>query len=910
MEEKKEEQKGEVALASPAKAKAPAEEKKDPDELSPEDKLLLEGLELAVTRSADSDPALVGAALEHLRKEIQSATTSMTSVPKPLKFLRPHYGPLKDTYAAMTDSPLRKELADILSVLAMTMAPDERESLRFKLNGNPSDLGSWGHEYVRSLTGEIGQEYNSRSIQTAEAGVDDANEDLLALVKVILPFHLTHKSEAEAVDLLVEVQQLPLLLAEGVASIDESNYQRICLYLLRTADFMADPEDLHEILVTAFDIYTQRGAPSDALRVALKMGDTERVAAAMRACDEETTKQQMAFILARHRASYVDEEDDELNNLIGNSKLSECFLHLARDVDVMEPKTPEDIYKSHLADTAAFVRRRDAAKQVDSASTNLASTFVNAFVNAGFGTDKLMSDEETQWVFKNKEHGMTSAVASLGLINLWDVDEGLNKIDKFAYYKEDFVKAGAVLAFGIVTSGVRHESDPTLALLPEHLESGAPIVKCAALEAFGIAYAGSARDDVAEYLLPVVANTDKADMPQVGLAALSLGHIFVGTCNEAVGSCLVERLMESSDEELSHPMARFLCLGLALLFFGRMERADGMIEAVKTVEHKMGRFAAVTIEGCAYAGTGNVLKIQELLGLCAEHLTENAEHQATAVLGIALVALGEDVGSEMALRSMNHLLHYCEAPIKRAVPLALALLNISNPDFSIVDQMSRLSHDSDNETAQAAIIGLGLLGAGTNNSRVAGLLRQLAEHSRDRNHTFVVRIAQGLLHMGKGLIGLSPFHSDRLLMSGVGMAGIMTVLHACLDMNNTILDKVHYMLYYLTGSMNPRMLLTVAEGSLEPLPATVRVGQAVEVVGQAGKPKSISGFQTHTTPVPLAATERAELAGDEFLVTGSNLEGIVSILAGSRWLVSSVSRCLTRLNSSVRVCPACPLRLS
>lgn len=44
---------------------------------------------------------------------------------------------------------------------------------------------------------------------------------------------------------------------------------------------------------------------------------------------------------------------------------------------------------------------------------------------------------------------------------------------------------------------------------------------------------------------------------------------------------------------------------------------------------------------------------------------------------------------------------------------------------------------------------------------------------------------------------------------------------------------------------------------------TVRVGQAVDVVAQAGKPKTITGFQTHTTPVLLAYGERAELANEE-----------------------------------------------
>ena len=47
--------------------------------------------------------------------------------------------------------------------------------------------------------------------------------------------------------------------------------------------------------------------------------------------------------------------------------------------------------------------------------------------------------------------------------------------------------------------------------------------------------------------------------------------------------------------------------------------------------------------------------------------------------------------------------------------------------------------------------------------------------------------------------------------------------------------------------------------NLKPLPVNVRVGQAVETVGQAGKPKTITGFQTHTTPVLLGVRDRAEV---------------------------------------------------
>ena len=101
--------------------------------------------------------------------------------------------------------------------------------------------------------------------------------------------------------------------------------------------------------------------------------------------------------------------------------------------------------------------------------------------------------------------------------------------------------------------------------------------------------------------------------------------------------------------------------------------------------------------------------------------------------------------------------------------------------------------------------------------------------------------------------------------------------------------------------MQPRMLVTFDE-ELRPLPVSVRVGQvrgsqswgwcalaslrvpeiylahlsqAVDVVGQAGKPKTITGFQTHTTPVLLAHGERAELATEEHVPVTPILEGFV-----------------------------------
>ena len=86
-----------------------------------------------------------------------------------------------------------------------------------------------------------------------------------------------------------------------------------------------------------------------------------------------------------------------------------------------------------------------------------------------------MTPDGNTWLYKNKEHGMLAAAASLGMIMMWNIEEGLTIIDKFLYSNEEYVRAGACLAIGIVSSSIRHESDPPIALLPEHVESLLPL---------------------------------------------------------------------------------------------------------------------------------------------------------------------------------------------------------------------------------------------------------------------------------------------------------------------------------------------------------------------------------------------------------------------------------------------------
>lgn len=132
-----------------------------------------------------------------------------------------------------------------------------------------------------------------------------------------------------------------------------------------------------------------------------------------------------------------------------------------------------------------------------------------------------------------------------------------------------------------------------------------------------------------------------------------------------------------------------------------------------------------------------------MLKIVSEHLDEkDSSHQVPAVLACSLIAMGEDIGSEMIMRSFDHILQYGETNVKRITPLAMALLSIGNPKITLCDILIKLAHESDPELAQSAIFALGLVGAGTNNSRLAGNLRQLAAYYyKDPQQLFITRIA-------------------------------------------------------------------------------------------------------------------------------------------------------------------------
>ena len=79
------------------------------------------------------------------------------------------------------------------------------------------------------MSTEIGQEYLFRTENTENTKNELGTDDLMNLALEIVPFFLKHNAEADAVDLLLELEvidQLPRF-------VDKDTYARVCLYMVR-----------------------------------------------------------------------------------------------------------------------------------------------------------------------------------------------------------------------------------------------------------------------------------------------------------------------------------------------------------------------------------------------------------------------------------------------------------------------------------------------------------------------------------------------------------------------------------------------------------------------------------------------------------------------------------------------------
>ncbi|XP_028086019.1 26S proteasome non-ATPase regulatory subunit 2 homolog A-like isoform X4 [Camellia sinensis] len=142
----------------------------------------------------------------------------------------------------------------------------------------------------------------------------------------------------------------------------------------------------------------------------------------------------------------------------------------------------------------------------------------------------------------------------------------------------------------------------------------------------------------------------KMPLDVIVFTAISLGLVYVGSCDEDISQTIISALKHQNLSKLGQPLTCLLPLGLDLLYLGKQKSVEGTAEISKTLNTKIRTHCDMILFSCAYAGIGDVLKVQYLLGQCAQHLKRGETHQGPTVLRIAMVAMAEELGLEMVIR--------------------------------------------------------------------------------------------------------------------------------------------------------------------------------------------------------------------------------------------------------------------
>jgi len=120
------------------------------------------------------------------------------------------------------------------------------------------------------LAAEIEEEYAART-EAPESAAYTA-EELHSLALQLVPFLLSHNGEADAVDLLLEIESISSI----IPFVDENTYTRVCLYMTSCVNLLVPPDD-REFLKCAREIYRKFERYSQAIVCSLRLGDQDMI---------------------------------------------------------------------------------------------------------------------------------------------------------------------------------------------------------------------------------------------------------------------------------------------------------------------------------------------------------------------------------------------------------------------------------------------------------------------------------------------------------------------------------------------------------------------------------------------------------------------------------------------------------
>jgi 26S proteasome regulatory subunit N1 len=766
-----------------------------------------EDIHVLISNLSDRDPGVKHAALQMIVKQLRASSSAASSLPSTLISLISQKEILLDVYAGLSGE-CRSVMADILSVISAT--GDDGDALRYRLEGGGTPLDIWGHQYIKKLASDL--------IGALGSDTDSSEAECMKVLDEVLPCLFRFNAECDAIDLLMELD----ILERAIGFIDRDNYERVCVYIKAFFPYIDGREARRKVNRVLYEMHGKMGDKAGQLYALLR--ERESVEAYIEGEENRAMKMQLAYIAAR-RGVYYESSDGEIREILSNQRVREFNRYIAQELELSVKESGPVEGKS----AAAFL-------------------ISDRLVNASLGASTLPLQE------LKKSHKV-AAVASSGLLYLWDPCRAMSEMEEDVFSADGYLAVGTLLGISISGTRVHDANDSVLALIRENLSTQSVTQKIALLQSLLTLYAGSCRRDVLDMISPFYTDID----PEVSFFSMfATGAVFCTSADAEILSSMVQVLLERQTSEFANPLSRFALLGISLVYLQAEEKVFDVLDLVKAVED-LGPALSVLMRGMAYAGSGNSSVLHGILKDALEDTSDEEENglkNIFAILSVAIISLGDDTTGQMGARIIESAMVIDDPHIQIAIPMALAILYASDPKVEVTDTLRRCAHSGDLSVVTSSIAALGLVSAGSNNSRVASSLEQMESFCGKQSSGSALKISQGLLHLGRGTLLLTPMLSGSI--DPRAFVGLMGFSFCFIERSFRIIDRFYFLVLLLSLGVRTKYVITLdSSGAI--VKTGIRVGTPVDVSGVAGRPKRISGAQTHETPVILQPSEAAEI---------------------------------------------------
>ncbi|KAK8799616.1 hypothetical protein WA158_006164 [Blastocystis sp. Blastoise] len=694
---------------------------------------------------------------------------------------------------------------------------------------------------------------------------DHANESLI------------HNLEVQCADYLIENKSIDML--PQLSALEKDNIPKICPYLLRISSFIDDSETKEQLYEITYELYIKYKFYYEAMIVALKIDSDEKISQIFEFCKDPLMIKQLCILLSRQH--YYAFHREEYESLLRNYNLSSIYQTVAEELGVKEAKTPKEIYKFEPPNGYTISYEGDC--------------YVNAIINAGHCKDRFSMDvagETMSGIPAGKDLktiDLFEAAAGLGAIYMWNIYDGLNVLSPLLHSSSAYTAIGAILGVGICSSQVYIEDEDLplnllysfLKTVPEANAKDIDIDKyCSSLLAIGLAYAGTQREDIKDL---VISSLEHSSDTVIMCSMLCIALLYVGHPEIEVVSSLLQTAGGLTETQMKAPLGIMAGLALALVFMNSRNQYEDLFLPLITafdLPPLYLSYVSICVRSMCYFGTGDMNIIQEFLIILSDMIPkeEDALAQKACVFGLVFLCMGEPLSTKMVYRQLELLITLSSPPVKNIVPLAYALLSPSSPNPSLMDIIIRKTAGIDREKplpeAKPALFALGLMGAGTNAAKISNHLRNLMTvYTNKRIDIKYIKRIMGMVYLGKGLLSLSPIHTDRQLLCPTSLACLLLPIFYQLCTIGTVPLYESMFSYMMLGAAYPSCVALFDEND-KVVKSLVRVGQAVDITGVAGNPRPISGFQTNEAPLLMNSDERA------IIVDNQGIQGMTAYLEG------------------------------